>query len=132
MKNDGQLKVRVLKKDGYWVGLSDDLAGGSTGDTLPELFAEIEFFKRSCPEFSGDVPVCVEYVADQAEIAPEVNAVWAAYLALPAHLRPLAVPWDPDNDRPVDPVHSGPYTNPDQLRYLEQLHAHLHLTGHQG
>jgi hypothetical protein len=32
-----QLKVRVLKKDGYWVGLSDDLAGGSTGDTLPEL-----------------------------------------------------------------------------------------------
>jgi hypothetical protein len=39
--------VRVLKKDGYWIGLSDELAGGSTGDTLPELLAEIEFVKRS-------------------------------------------------------------------------------------
>ena len=46
MEDAHRLKVRVLKKDGYWVGLSDDLAGGSTGDTLPELFAEIEFFKR--------------------------------------------------------------------------------------
>jgi hypothetical protein len=133
LKNDGhQLKVRVLKKNGYWVGLSDDLAGGSTGDTLPELFAEIEFFKHSCAGFPEDVPVCVEYVAGQPEIAPEVNAIYAAYLALPAHLRPVAVPWYPDNDRPADPVHAGPYTNPDQLRHLEQLHAHLDLTGHQG
>ena len=30
-----RLKVQVLKHDGYWVGLSDDLAGGLTGDTLP-------------------------------------------------------------------------------------------------
>jgi hypothetical protein len=132
LKNDGQLKVRVLKKDGYWVGLPDHLAGGSTGDTLPELLAEIEFFKHSYAEFPGDVPVCVEYVAGQPEIAPELNAIWAAYLALPVHLRPVAVPWDPDNDRPADPVHTGPYTNPDQLRYLEQLHAHLGLAGHQG
>jgi hypothetical protein len=125
-----RLKVRVLKKDGYWVGLSDGLAGGSTGDTLPELFAEIEFFKHSCDGVPEDVPVCVEYVAEQPEIAPELGAVYAAYLALPPHLRPIAVPWDIDNDRPGDPVHTGPYTNPDQLRYLEQLHAHLEFTGH--
>lgn len=116
LKNHGQLKVRVLKKDGYWIGLSDHLAGGSTGDTLPELLAEIEFFKHSCAELPGGVPVCVEYVAGQPEIALELNAIWAAYLALPVHLRPVAVPWDPDNDRPADLVHTGPYTNPDQLR----------------
>jgi hypothetical protein len=127
-----QLKVRVLKKDGYWVGLSDDLAGGSTGDTLPELLAEIESFKHSCAGFPKDVAVCVEYIAEQPEIAPELNAVHAAYLALPPHLRPIAVPWDLDNDRPANPVHVGPYTNPDQLRYLEQLHAHLELAAHQG
>jgi hypothetical protein len=127
-----RLKVRVLKKYGYWVGLSDDLAGGSTGDTLPELFAEIEFFKHSCTGIPKDVPVCAEYVAGQPEIVPELSAVYAAYLALPPHRRPVAVPWDLDNDRPADPVHTGPYTNPDQLRHLEQLHARLGLTRHQG
>jgi hypothetical protein len=129
MEDGRHLKVRVLKKDGYWLGLSDDLAGGSTGDTLPELFAEIEFSKRSCAGLPEGVPVGVEYVAGQPEIAPELNATYAAYLALPVNLRPVAVPWDLDNDRPVDPVHTGPYTNPDQLRHLEQLHADLGLTG---
>lgn len=87
-----RMKVRVLKREGYWVGLSDDLAGGSTGDTLPELLAEIEFFKQSRTGLPKDVPVCVEYVAAQPEIAPELSAVYAAYLALPPHLRPVAVP----------------------------------------
>jgi hypothetical protein len=126
-----RVKVRVLKHDDCWVGLSDDLHGGLTGDTLPELFAEIEFTKHSAAGLSKDVPVCVEYVAGQPEIAPELSAVYAAYLALPPDLRPIAVPWDLDNDRPADPVHAGPYTNPDQLRYLEQLHAHLGPIGHQ-
>lgn len=132
LTNDAhRVKVRVLKHDDYWVGLPDDLAGGrSTGDTLPELFAEIEFFKHSGAGLSKDVPVCVEYVAGQPEIAPELSAVYAAYLALPPGLRPVAVQWDIDNDRPADPAHTGPYTNPDQLRYLEQLHARLGLTGH--
>jgi hypothetical protein len=112
--------------------MSDDLAGGSTGDTLPELFAEIEFFKRSCVGSPEDAQVFVEYVARQPEIAPELNAIYAAYLALPAHLRPVAVPWDLGNDQRADLVHTGPYTNPEQLRYLEQLHADLGLTGHQG
>ena len=133
MMDDGHhLKVRVLKKDGYWVGLSDDLAGGSTGDTLPELFAEVEFSKRSGAGLPDDVPVRVEYVPGQPEIAHELNAIYAAYLALPVNLRPVAVPWDLDNDQPADPAHTGPYTNPDQLRHLEQLHARLALTGHQG
>ena len=126
-----QVKVRVSKDDGYWVGLSRDLHGGFTADTLPELFADIESTKHSSVGLSKDVPVCVEYVAEQPEIAPELSAVYDAYLALPPHLRPVAVQWDLDNDRPADPVHAGPYTNPDQLRYLEQLHAHLGLTGHQ-
>lgn len=78
----------------------------------------------------ADGTVCVEYVAGQAEIAHELNAMCTAYLALPAHLRPVAVPWDLDSDRPAGPVHTGPHTNPDQLRYLEQLRAHLDLTGH--
>ena len=120
-----QLKVLVLKKDGCWVGLSDDLAGGSTGDTLPELFAEFEFFRHSCAELPEDVSVGVEYVAGQSEIAPVLNAVYSAYLALPTHLRPVAVPWNLDNDRPADPVHAGPYTNLEQLRYLEALTRQL-------
>jgi hypothetical protein len=127
-----RVKVRVLKEDGYWVGLSRDLAGGFTGDTLPELFAEIEFTKHSGAGLPKDAAVCVEYVAGQPEIAAELGAVYAAYLALPPDLRPVAVPWDIDNDRPADPVHTGPFTNPDQLRYLEQLHARLVPTGHQG
>jgi hypothetical protein len=119
------VKVRVLKDEDYWVGLSRDLHGGFSGDTLPELFAEIEFFKHSAAGLSKDVPVCVEYVAEQLEIESELAAVYAAYLALPPDLRPVAVSWDIDNDRPADPVHAGPYTNPDQLRNLEQLHARL-------
>ena len=133
MTNDAhRVTVRVLKHDDYWIGLSRDLHGGLSADTLPELFAEIEFFKHSAAGLSKDVAVCVEYVAGQPEIAPELGAVYAAYLALPPDLRPIAVSWDIDNDRPVDPVHDGPYTNPDQLRYLEQLHARLALTGLQG
>jgi hypothetical protein len=89
--------------------------------------AMIEFFKRSCAGFPDDAPICVEYVAGQPEIAPELDTIYAAYLALPPHLQPIAVPWDLDSGRPADPVHAGPYTNPDQLRYLEQLHAHLGL-----
>jgi hypothetical protein len=124
-----RLEVRVLKKDGYWVGLSDDLGGGLTGDTLPELFAEIEFSRRSGASLPGNGLACVEYVPGQPEVAIELNALYAAYLALPPDLRPVAVPWDLDSDRPVDPLHTGPYTNPDQLRYLERLHVGLGLTG---
>ena len=130
--NAHRLKVRVLKKDRYWIGLSDAFAGGSTADTLAELFAEIEFFKHSRTGFAGDAPVCVEYIAGQPGIAQELSAVYAAYLALPPDLRPIAVPWDLDNDRPTDPGRTGPYTNPDQLKHLEQLHVSLGLTAYQG
>ena len=37
------LKVEVLKKDGYWVGLPVDAPGSMSGDTLPQLFAEVEY-----------------------------------------------------------------------------------------
>jgi hypothetical protein len=94
LKKDGrQLKVRVLEKDGYWVGVSDDLAAGSTGDKLPELFAEIEFFKHSCAGSPEDAQVFVEYVAGQPEIAPELNAIYAAYLAACARLCARSSTW---------------------------------------
>lgn len=122
-QNAHQLKVQVLKEDDFWVGLPVGVAGGTTGDTLPELFAEIEFIKHFCADVPKHVPVSVEYVAGQPEIAEELNTIYAAYLALPSHLRPVAVAWDHDNERPADPSHTGPFTNPDQLRNLEQLHA---------
>jgi hypothetical protein len=115
------LKVEVLKKDGYWVGLPVDAPGSMSGDTLPQLFAEVEYSKYVCLWVPHEAPVSVEYLAADPAIRAELDAAYAAYLALPPHLRPRAVSWDHDNDRPVNPTHTGPYTNPEQLQYLEQL-----------
>jgi len=109
------LAVRVLKKDGYWIAHSINAPGGMDGDTLPELFAEVEFFKHFCLDVPEEMPVSVEYVAGQPEIAEELCAAHAAYMALPPHLRPMAVAWDHDNDRPVNPAHTGPFLNLDQM-----------------
>ena len=103
--------MRVLKKADYWVALSINAPGSASGDTLPELFAEVEFHKHFCLGIPKDVPVYVEYVAGQPEICEEVRAAYAAFLALPPHLRPQAVAWDHDNDRPANPAHAGPYLN---------------------
>jgi hypothetical protein len=120
-RDEQHLKVEVLKKDGYWVGLPIDAPGSMSGDTLPQLFAEVEHSKYVCLWVPNAVSVSVEYLAADPAIRAELDAVYAAYMALPPHLRPQAVPWDHDNDRPMNPMHTGPYTNPEQLRHLEQL-----------
>jgi hypothetical protein len=117
------LKVEVFKEDESWLGLPVGAPGYMSGDSLPELFADVEFTKHFCADVPRHVPLSVEYVAGQPEIADELTTIHAAYLALPPHLRPVAVAWDHDNDRPMNPVHSGPFTNPDQLRRLQELHA---------
>jgi hypothetical protein len=109
------LKVEVLKKDGYWLGLPIDAPGSASGDTLPELFAEVEFSKHFYADVTKDTPVCVEYVAGWPEIHVELAATFAAFMALPPHLRPQAVAWDHANGRPVIPAHTGPYLNLDQM-----------------
>jgi len=103
--------VRVLKKADYWVALSINAPGSASGDTLPELFAEVEFHKHFCLGLSKDEPVRVEYVAGQPEICEEVRTAYAAFLSLPPDKRPQAVTWDHDNDRPANPAHTGPYLN---------------------
>lgn len=105
------LKVEVFREDGYWVGLPAGVPGSMSGDTIAELFAEVEFHKHFCADLPEDVPLPVEYVAGQPEITDQLQSAYAAFLALPPHLRPQAVSWDPDNDRPVNPAHTGPYLN---------------------
>jgi len=110
-QNGHHLAVRVLKKADYWVALSINAPGSASGDTLPELFAEVEFHKHFCLGLSKDEPVRVEYVAGQPEICEEVRTAYAAFLSLPPDKRPQAVTWDHDNDRPANPAHTGPYLN---------------------
>lgn len=114
-----RLVVEVTKdrdiQDGreIWVGIDLNGAGSSAGETLPQFFAETEFHKHFSLGVPKDVPVEVEYVAGQPEIADELRDAHTAFLALPPHLRPQAVAWDHDNDRPVNPAHTGPYLNLD-------------------
>lgn len=105
------LKVEVFRENGYWVGLPTGAPGSMSGDTIAELFAEVEFHKHFCADLDKEVPLPVEYVAGQPEISEQLQAAHAAFLALPPHLRPRAVPWDADNDRPADPAHAAPYLN---------------------
>lgn len=105
------LKVEVFREDGFWEGYPIGAPGGMAGTTLPELFANVEFDKHFCLWVPDCVPVSVEYVAGQPGISDELNAAYAAFLAAPPHQRPQAVAWDHDNDRPVNPAHTGPYVN---------------------
>ena len=114
-----RVSVRVLREEGYWIALPDGVAGGASADSLPQLFAEIEFTRHFYADAPEDEAVFVEYVAGQPWISDELNAAHAAFLALPPHLRPQAVAWDHDNDRPKNPAHTGPYLN------LEQMSAFL-------
>jgi hypothetical protein len=118
-QNAHHLKVEVFKEDGHWEGFPIRAPGSMAGDNLPELFADVEFGKHFCLWVPNAVPVSVEYVAGQPEITDELNAAYAAFLALPPHLRPIAVAWDQDNDRSVNPTHTGPFLN------LEQMSAYL-------
>lgn len=111
------MKVEVFKEDDHWVGLPVGLPGSMAGGTIAELFAEVEFHKHFCADLPEGQPLPVEYVAGQPEITERLQTAYAAFLALPPQLRPRAVPWDPDNDRPVNPAHPGPYLNLDQFPF---------------
>ena len=116
------VKMEVLREDGFWFGHPIGGRGCASGDTLGELFADAEFSKHDYADVAEDVPVRLEYVAGDPEFSGLLNTVYTAYCALPASLRPVAVAWDNDNDRPQDPAWTGgPYTNSEQLRYLEQI-----------
>jgi hypothetical protein len=119
MPHAHHLKVEVFKEDDHWEGFPIDAPGSMAGGTLPEFFADVEFSKHFCLWVPNLVPISVEYVAGQPEIAEELSTAYAAFLALLPHLRPRAVAWDHDNDRPVDPTHTGPYLN------LEQMSAYI-------
>jgi hypothetical protein len=72
------------------------------GDTLFEMFAEVEFGKHFSLALPKDVPVSVEYVAGQPEIAAELRDAWRAFQAMPEDVRPKAIAWDHDNNRPLN------------------------------
>jgi hypothetical protein len=67
-----RLAVRVLKKDGYWVGLPIDTPGSMIGDTLTELFEEVEAAKHFCLALPKEATVTVSYTYDLPEIDEEI------------------------------------------------------------
>lgn len=105
------MKVEVFKEDGHWVAVPVGLPGSMSGDTIAELFAEVECHKYFCADVPENQPLPVQYVAGQPEISDQLRAAHDALLALPPQLRPRAVEWDPDDNRPVDPAHTAPYLN---------------------
>lgn len=100
-ENARHLKVRVYREPDHWGALPVGAPGSMAGETLPWLFAEVEFFKHSCLGLPKYVPISVQYVADTPEIDAELAAAYYAFMALPPHLRPQVLPWDHDNDCPV-------------------------------
>jgi hypothetical protein len=71
-----RLAVRVLKKDGYWIGLPIDAPGSMTGDTLNDLFEDVETFKHFCLGLPKETPVVVSYTYDLPEFDEEVIDVY--------------------------------------------------------
>jgi hypothetical protein len=71
-----RLAVRVLKKDGYWIGLPIDAPGSMVGDTLVELFADAEAAKHFCLGLPDDALVAVSYAYDLPEFDEEVIDVY--------------------------------------------------------
>jgi hypothetical protein len=104
MQNTHRLAVEVFTEEGYWAGHATGVAGCITADTLLELFAEVELFKHFCLGVPKETPVSVEYVAvaEQPEIAEELCAAYRGFLAMPEDVRPRAIPWNHDNDRPLN------------------------------
>jgi hypothetical protein len=67
-----RLSVSVIKKDGYWIALPVGAPGSMSGDTLPELFNEVEAFKHFCLDLPPEADVAVEYLYDIPEVGEEV------------------------------------------------------------
>jgi hypothetical protein len=105
------MKVEVFKEDDHWVAVPVGLPGSMSGDTMAELFAEVECHKHFCADIPEDHPLPVEYVAGEPEVADQLRAAHEALLALPPRLWPRVVEWDSDNNRPVDTAYTTPYLN---------------------
>jgi hypothetical protein len=71
-----RLAVRVLKKDGYWIGLPIDEPGSMVGDTLTDLFEDVEAAKHFCLGLRKETPVMVSYTYDLPEFDEEVIDVY--------------------------------------------------------
>jgi hypothetical protein len=99
MKNTHHLAVEVSKENGYWDAFPIDAPGSASGATLFELFADGEFSKHFFLGVPKEVPVSLEYVPGQPEIAEELSAAYHAFLAMPEDVRPKVILWDHDNDR---------------------------------
>jgi hypothetical protein len=74
--NVHRLAVRVSNEDGYWVGLPIDAPGSMVGDTLADLFEEVEAAKHFCLALSKETPVMVSYTYDLPEFDEEVIDVY--------------------------------------------------------
>jgi hypothetical protein len=61
-----------MKKADYWVALPIDAPGSMTGDTLADLFTEVETFKHFCLGAPADAAVTVDYVYDLPEVGEDV------------------------------------------------------------
>jgi len=70
------LKVKVIKKDGYWVGLNLNAPGGVEGDTLAELRAEIDAVKHFCLDLPPERDIAVDYVYEIPGVAAEELAAY--------------------------------------------------------
>lgn len=74
------LKVKVIRSRALgtdtdvWVGLPIDAPGSVSGDTLTELFEEVEAIKHFVLGLPKDTPVTVEYVYDLPGVQPETLA----------------------------------------------------------
>jgi hypothetical protein len=61
------LTIRAVRKDGYWIALPVGVTGspgGVSGDTLSELFEEVEAFKHFILDAPRETEVAVDYVYD--------------------------------------------------------------------
>jgi hypothetical protein len=68
--------VRVLKKDGYWIGLPIDAPGSMVGDSLADRFEDVEASKHFCLGLPKEVQVAVAYTYDLPEFDEAVIDVY--------------------------------------------------------
>ncbi|MER5323484.1 hypothetical protein [Streptosporangium roseum] len=69
-----QLTMRAIRKADYWIALPVDapIAGGVSGDTLPELYEEVEAAKHFILDAPSDAEIIVAYLYEVAGVSPTV------------------------------------------------------------
>lgn len=69
------ITIKVLPEGDYWVGLVQgvaDFRGGVTGDTLTELYAEVEAVKHFALGVPKEAEVAVDYVYEIPGVTADV------------------------------------------------------------